>query len=307
MKKLSIITPVYFNGLSLPGLFKELVKVEEELRQRDLLLEMIFVDDGSKDHSLSELRKFKLEHDNVKIIKLSRNFGSMQALRMGLKFVTGDAFTFLAADLQEPPELVVEMVDKWLTGVKYIVCAREERKDPLITRFFSGLYYFLLRTFVVKDYPSGGYDLTLMDKALLPYMQESGKSANLLLHAHSLGYKSEVIRYKRRERANGKSMWTFSKKLNFFIDSILGSSILPLRYASILGVTASIVSFLYGGFVISNALFTSMPVPGWASLASLLSILFGIVIFMLGMIGEYIWRIFNEINGTPDAVIDEIY
>ncbi len=307
MKTISIITPVYFNEPSLPQLFVELLKLDKELRQRDLLLEIIFVDDGSKDNSLTELRKFKLEYENTKIIKLSRNFGSMQALRTGLRFVSGDAFTFLSADLQDPPELVVQMVDKWLAGSKYVVCAREERKDPLTSRIFSYFYYVLLRIFVVKDYPKGGYDLALMDKTMLPYMQESGKSANLLLFAHSLGLKRDVIRYKRQARAHGKSMWTFSKKLNIFVDSILGCSILPLRYVSIFGIAVSFISFFYGGFVVLNAFFLSAPVPGWASLAALLSILLGVVIFMLGMIGEYIWRIFNEVNGTPDAVVDEVY
>ncbi|MDA7842775.1 glycosyltransferase family 2 protein [Methylophilaceae bacterium] len=305
--KISIVTPVYFNGPTLPKLFAELKKVEAKLKSRYILLEIIFVDDGSKDDSLEKLILFKGKSKNIKIVKLTKNFGSMAAIRAGLNFVTGDAFTLLAADLQEPPELIINMVDKWLGGFKYIVCARKERKDPLFTRFFSGFYYILLRALVVQDYPTGGYDLSLMDKALLPFMQKSGKSVNLLLYAHSLGFKREIIYYKRRQRDSGKSMWTFSKKLNFFIDSILGSSILPLRYISLVGVITSIGSFVYGFYIIINALSNSIPIPGWASLAVLISMLMGLVIFMLGMIGEYIWRIYNELNGTPDAVIDEIF
>ena len=307
MKTISVITPVYYNERSLPFLFDELLKLDEALRKKDLQLEMIFVDDGSRDNSLIELHKFKRQFERTTIVKLSRNFGSMQALRTGLRFVKGDSFTFLSADLQDPPDLISQMADRWLQGEKYIVCAREQRRDPIVSKFFSSLYYKLLRILVVKDYPEGGYDLALMDKDLLPYMQDSGKYTNLLLYAHSLGFKGEIIRYERKARSHGKSMWTFSKKLNFFVDSILGFSIMPMRYVSAFGIIVSFGSFAYGVFIILMALLVSAPVPGWASTTALLSILFGVVIFMLGLIGEYIWRIFNEVNRSPDAVIDEIF
>jgi dolichol-phosphate mannosyltransferase len=307
MKKISVITPVYYNEHSLPLLSEELLKLDQALREKDIQLEMIFVDDGSRDNSLIELHKFKLQFERTTIVKLSRNFGSMQALRTGLRFVKGDAFTFLSADLQDPPALIIQMADRWLQGEKYIVCAREQRRDPLASRFFSALYYKLLRLFVVKDYPDGGYDLALIDKDLLPYMQNSGKHTNLLLYAHALGFKSEIIRYERKARSHGKSMWTFSKKVNFFVDSILGFSIMPIRYVSAFGIIASMCSFAYGVFIILTAIFVSAPVPGWASTMTLLATFFGVVIFMLGLISEYIWRIFNEVNRSPDAVIDEVF
>lgn len=307
MKKLSIVTPVYFNEQSLPSLFEALLELESNLNERQVALQLVFVDDGSGDGSLAELVKFKDRRPETTVVKLARNFGSMQALRAGLKYVDGDAFTFLSADLQDPPELIVKMVEQWLQGSKYVVCARTSRQDPIVSKMFSKLYYGLLRLLVVKDYPEGGYDLALMDKSMLPYLRDSGKYTNLLLYAHSLGFPSHVIKYERQERKHGKSMWTFAKKLNFFIDSILGFSILPLRYISLIGVTVAFFSVVYGLFVVFNAIFGSTNVPGWASTIVLLSFLFGVVIFMLGIIGEYLWRIFNQVSGSPDSVVDEVY
>ena len=307
MKTLSVITPVYFNEHSLAPLFDELRTLEAALLERGVVLDLIFVDDGSGDNSLRELLKIKEQRPETTVVKLSKNFGSMKALRTGLKFVRGDAFTFLAADLQEPPGLIAEMVEHWLSGTKYVVCARAKRDDPPATQVLSAAYYWALRLLVVDDYPDGGYDLVLMDRAMLKHLTASSKDTNLLLYAHALGFEREEIRYHRRARTHGRSRWTLAKKLNFFVDSILGFSILPLRYVSGLGITVSLLSVFYGLFVVTNALFNAIPVPGWASTVALLSFLFGTVIFMLGLIGEYIWRIFNELNGSPESVIDEVY
>ena len=202
---------------------------------------MIFVDDGSGDNSLAELLKIKQQRPDVRVIKHSRNFGSMHALKTGFHFVSGDCFTILAADLQDPPELIPEMAARWLNGAKYVVCARVGRADPLRTRLFAAIYYKLLRLFVVKDYPTGGYDLALMDRIMLPHVQQSSKNINLTLFAYWLGFKPDVMTYQRRERLHGKSRWTFSKKLKYFLDSLLGFSIVPIRLISVIGIVVSII------------------------------------------------------------------
>ena len=307
MKTLTIIVPVYFNSASLEDLFLEFGKLENSLSQRDLKTQFIFVDDGSKDDSLAKLCGFAESRSNATVVKHSRYFGSMAALKSEMNFVEGDAFTFIAADLQEPPSLIIDMVECWLDGAKYVVCTRESRDDPAFTKATSWLYYRTLELLVVDDYPDGGYDLSLMDKVMLPFLKNSGKYTNLLLYAHSLGFKTEQISYQRRKRLYGKSGWSFWRRLGFFVDSILGFSIKPLRYVSALGVIVAIFSFAYAVFVVTQAAFVAQPVPGWASLAAMLSFLLGVVIFMLGVIGEYLWRIFNQVNGSPDAVIDEVY
>ncbi len=306
MKKISVIIPVYYNELSLPLLFKSLIGLEARLKERDVETELIFVDDGSGDASFSELLKIKIERPTTKIVKHSRNFGSMRAIKTGFRYVTGDCFTFLAADLQDPPELIALMVDRWINGSKYVTCVRKHRDDPLLSRIFSYLYYKLLRLFVVRDFPEGGYDLALMDRVLHPYLLQSGKNINISLFVHFLGFTPEVIYYDRQKRQHGKSRWTFAKRFNYFIDSFVGFSVIPLRLISWIGASLALPSFIYGLVVIFSVFMEGSIVPGFATLATLISFLFGLLLIMLGIIGEYIWRIFDQLNGTPESVIETV-
>ncbi|MDQ6765249.1 MAG: glycosyltransferase family 2 protein [Verrucomicrobiota bacterium] len=306
-RKVSIVVPVYWNEQSLAPLFSELQRVETELARRDCTLELIFVDDGSGDRSIDELLKIKQQREATKIIKLTRNFGAIHASKTGFHFVTGECFMILAADLQDPPELILQMVERWQAGCKFVMCARIARHDPLGAKMLSALYYWLLRLFVVKDYPKGGFDLALMDRALLPYLQGSSKNINTPLFAYWLGFKPEIIHYRRRERQHGKSMWSLAKRLKFFLDSILGFSIVPIRAISLVGLVVSLLSFAYGLLIFVNTVLGHRAVPGFATIVALMSFLLGLIIIMLGVIGEYLWRIFDEVNKRPESVIDEIY
>jgi len=304
MKKLSIVVPVYYNEESLPFLFEALQKLEHNLLEREIALELIFVDDGSGDDSFIELMKIKRARPATKLVKLSRNFGNIRAEKTGYRYITGDCFCALSADLQDPPELIEQMADYWLKGEKFVICVREQRVDPPLTTFFANLFYKLVRSFVIPDYPRGGFDLALMDKVMLPYMLASGKNINTALFAYSLGFEPVKISYKRQKREHGRSRWTFAKKFNYFIDSILGFSVLPLHLISWIGITLAFVSFLYGLYVILYVLIQGIEVPGFASLFTLTAFLSGLTLTMLGIIGQYIWRIFDEVNGSPESVIE---
>jgi glycosyltransferase involved in cell wall biosynthesis len=304
VKKLSIVVPVYYNEQSLPHLFVHLQKLEQSLINKDIATELIFVDDGSGDDSFAELLNIKHARPETKIIKLTRNFGNVRAEKAGYPYVTGDCFCCLAADLQDPPELIDEMADYWLAGEKFIICTREERVDPPLTTLFANLYYRMVRSFVIRNYPKGGYDLALMDRDMLPYMRNSGKNINPALFAFSLGYEPIVIKYKRQKREFGKSRWTFAKKFNYFIDSILGYSVIPIHIISWIGIALAIVSFGYGLFTIFEVLIKGIEVRGFASLFTLTAFLSGLILTMLGIIGQYIWRIFDEIVGLPESVVE---
>ena len=306
-KVLSVIVPVYFNEGSLPHLFLELQGVEQQLLAMGVGLELIFVDDGSGDGSFGELVKIKAVRPATRLVKLSRNFGAVHSSKTGYQFVTGDAFLVIAADLQDPPGLIVEMVRRWLNGSKFVMCVREKRGDPPATKLFARFYYRLLRAMVVPDYPDGGYDMALMDRVMLPHMQAGGKNINPNVFAFWLGFKPDVIPYERRARVHGKSRWTFRKKVKFFLDTLLGFSIVPLRLISLTGMVVSAVSLAFVCFVVFNGLLGRYHVPGFATLASIISFLLGLVICMLGVIGEYLWRIFDEINRRPEAVIEEVH
>ena len=307
MKKLSVIVPVYFNEGSLAPLFVELQTVEKKLLELEVELELIFVDDGSGDGSFGELVKIKSQRPATRLVKLSRNFGAVHSSKTGYQFVTGDGFLVIAADLQDPPELIIEMTRRWLAGSKFVMCVREKRSDPITSALFSKVYLWLLRSVVVPNYPEGGYDMALMDKAMLPHMQSGGKNINPNVFAFWLGFKPDVIPYERRRRIHGKSRWTFRKKLNLFLDTMLGFSIVPLRLISLTGLVVSGFSLAFVVFVVINGILGRYDVPGFATLASIISFLLGLVICMLGVIGEYVWRIFDEINRRPEAVIEDVF
>jgi polyisoprenyl-phosphate glycosyltransferase len=307
MKSISVVVPVYYNEQSIPVLFERLKAVEEELREMQVALEVIFVDDGSGDGSLEALMDIKAQRPATRIVKLTRNFGAIRAAKCGFKFVSGDCFLLLSADLQDPPELIPELVRRWLSGAKFVVCERAERTDPWISRLFSHIYYRLVHLLVMKEYPMGGYDTALMDKRFLPYLKDTSKSTSIFLLAYWLGFKPEVVRYRREKRPFGKSRWTFRKKFHAFLDVMLGFSNRPLRLMSGVGLVVAAVSFGYGILAVSVALAGYRPVPGFASLAALISFLLGVVIFMLGLIGEYLARILDELNRRPEVVIDEVY
>ena len=302
----SVIVPVYFNEHSLPLLFDALLEVEAGLRERDLSLELIFVDDGSRDDSLAVLRELKRRRPATKVVKLTRNFGAVHASKTGMRFVTGDCFLVLPADLQDPPELILEMADRWRQGAKFVICVRQGREDSPVSVLFSKLYYLLIRLFVVRDYPPGGYDPALMSREFLPYMLDSAKNVNTPLFAYWLGFEPVKIYFSRRKRVHGKSRWSFLKRVKFFIDSILGFSIVPIRLMSLFGAFVSLASFGYGSVIAINAARGIADVPGFPTLVVVISFLLGVVIMMLGIIGEYIWRIFDEVSRKPEAVIDEI-
>ncbi len=306
-RKLSIVVPVYFNELSLPILFEALSDIESKLFAKNVEMELIFVDDGSGDGSLKELLKIKKVRPATTVVKLTRNFGPFSAAKSTLQLVTGDCLVFLAADMQDSPDLILGMVDKWLAGAKFIICKRTHRADPLESKLFAYVFYKLVRFFVVETYPSRGYDLSLMDRTMLPYLINSSKNINPQIFSYWLGFKPEVIFYERQKRAHGKSRWTLSKRVKLFLDSLLGFSVAPIRFISLIGFIVSLASFGYGTVLVINALRGKTIVLGFPTIVVILSFLLGLIIIMLGVIGEYIWRIFDEINKRPESVIDEIY
>ncbi len=306
-KTVSVVVPVYFNSESLPLLLDRLQDVEQQLlASHDVALQLIFVNDGSRDGSQDVLLRIKAIRPETTVVKLSRNFGAVHASRTGFKFVTGDAFVIIAADLQDPPELLLEMVPLWLAGRKFVIAVRESREDPLSSRFYSWLYYRFLRLLVLPGYPEGGFDIALMDKAMLEPMRDCSKNAFTPLLAYWLGHEPSVVRYHRPKREHGTSRWTFRKKFKTFFDVMLGFSVTPIRMISAIGGIVAGASFIYGLSIVLSAAMGRIPVIGYASLVSLITFLLGLIILMLGIIGEYLWRIFDEVNLRPETVIDEV-
>ena len=306
-KTLSIVSTVYYSADSLLPLFAELQQLEQDLAAHDMALELIFVDDGSGDASFGELMKIKAARPATKVIKHARNFGAVAAAKTGFKFVTGDCFIILASDLQDPPAQILKMVEHWRRGAKFVISVRAQRVDPPLTRMTAAIFYFLLDRFVMPGYPRGGFDLMLMDKDLLPFMVASANHVNPTVYAYWLGFTPTVLEYVRRERKFGRSRWTFLKKLNYFIDTITGFSVAPIRFFSLLGCVIALLSFLYGLDIIIGTFLGFINVQGFATLVTLISFFSGMIMIMLGVIGEYLWRIFDATTRKPESVIDEIH
>jgi polyisoprenyl-phosphate glycosyltransferase len=306
-RTLSIVTPVYYNAASLAELFSELTELERALNERQMELELIFVNDGSGDDSLEQLLRIKAARPTTKVISLTRNFGAVAASKTGFQFVTGDAFTILAADLQDPAAQVLHMVDEWLAGSKYVISVRAARKDPAFTRLFAWLYYKIVDWMVVRGYPQGGFDLMLMDKAMLQYMSTSVKSTNPTVFSYWLGFPPKTLYYTRRERRHGRSRYTLRKRLKFLFDTLTGFSVTPIRVLSAFGVAVAVASFIYGFNLVVAAFRGNVETRGFVTLAVLISFFSGLILIMLGAIGEYLWRVFDAVNNKPESVIDETF
>ncbi|GAB4485234.1 MAG: glycosyltransferase family 2 protein [Anaerolineales bacterium] len=303
----SIIVPVYYNEANLPDTVPELLSLQQKLP--DCRLELVFVDDGSGDRSLEILREFQRQApETISLVRLSRNFGSMAAILAGMSAARGDCVGVIAADLQDPPELFVEMLAHWRQGVKSVFAVRQAREDPPLSRFFSSLYYQLVRKFALPGYPQGGFDFFVIDRQVVQdLLKIREKNTNLMTLIFWLGYHPVLIPYLRRERKKGKSRWTLAKKTKLFVDTFVSFSFTPIRFLSALGILTAFSSFLYGLVILLFWLFGGIPVQGWTPMMLVITFAAGLQMFMLGVLGEYLWRVLDEVRRRPPYVIDEIH
>lgn len=303
---LSVIVTVYMSEESLRDSFPRIVGLQEQLS--DFELEFIFVVDGSPDGSLALLRQFKETHDDIKIISFTRNFGAVSAFLAGLAKARGDCVTVLPSDLQDPPEIVVEMAGKWQEGFKAVYAVRRNREDSRSAKLFATFYYWLLRAIAIPDYPRAGFDVFLIDRQVADELLASQeKNSHIQNAVFMLGFKYTEVHYDREKRPRGRSSWTLRKRIKHFIDSLVSYSYVPIRFMTVLGMVVSFFSFIYGLFVIIASLFVDIEQPGWASLMVVLSFLMGTVMVMLGVLGEYLWRILDEVRARKPYVIDEFH
>lgn len=307
MKSFSIVVPVYYNELNLPETVPQLLSLAGDLS--GYRLELIFVDDGSKDYSLTILLDFRSKHpDIIKVVKLTRNFGSMSAIQAGFTVATGDCIGMISADLQDPPELFVQMLDHWEKGTKAIFAVRQDREEPFFSKFLSNTYYSLIRNLAMPDYPNGGFDFFLIDRQIINELNRiCEKNTNIMTLIYWLGFKPIMIPYIRRNRKKGKSRWTLAKKIKLFVDTFVAFSYFPIRALSVMGFLVATSSFLYGMFILFYRLLFGIPVQGYVPIMLVMTFTSGLQMTMLGILGEYLWRTLDEVRSRPSFVIDEIY
>lgn len=304
MNRLSIVIPVYYNEQNIPFLYEKLE--EAIIRNPNYEHELIFVDDGSGDRSYEELLKLQQLHVNIKLIKLSRNFGSHTAVLAGLSYASGDCATVISADLQDPPEIINQMFEKWQEGNKVVLAVREDREESFTQKLFSNSYYKLMRKYALPNMPEGGFDCFLIDRKIIDILKSiEEKNTTLMGQILWTGFKTERIYYVRREREIGKSRWTLAKKVKLFIDSFLAFSYMPIRFMSMIGIMFSLFAFGSGVFLVINKLANGVDVQGWTSLMVIFLLVAGIQMIMMGTIGEYLWRNMDESRKRPVFIIDE--
>lgn len=304
MSKISIVIPVYYNSDTLMMLYEDM---KEKILGQIGEYEIVMVDDGSGDNSWEIMNQIKDMDDNVKCVRLSRNFGEHSAILAGLSQCTGDCAVTKQADLQEDSTLILEMYDKWKEGNKVVIAVRAQRDESAVKKFFANSYYSIVRKFIDKNMPEGGFDCYLVDQQVIKIllMLDENNSA-LTLQLLWCGFRPAFVYFHRKDREVGESRWTFAKKFKLVMDSMMSFSYAPIRYMSMAGVIFAILAFLWIIEVIVEYFVIGTPIAGWASLMCLVLFLGGLIMLMLGILGEYLWRALDASRNRPPFIIDTV-
>jgi glycosyltransferase involved in cell wall biosynthesis len=306
MKTLSFAIPVYRNEGALGLTYGKIRALfDSDLKSYDY--EFVFVDDGSDDGSLAELLAIRSRDPRVKVVSLTRNFGQMAAMLASFKYATGDAVLSLSADLQDPVELIPKMVAELEAGAELVICHRVNREDAWLARLTSRMFYAIVRV-SFPQIPSGGFDYVLMNRRVIDAFN-SYEVRNRFFQGDLLwlGYRTAFIPYTRLKRTIGRSQYTLAKRLKNSLDAILDSSYLPIRFISGAGALTALIGFLYALDIAYWRFTHEVPFPGLAPIMILILFVGGILMLMLGIIGEYVWRIYDEVKKKPNYVVREVF
>ena len=304
-KKLSIIIPMYNEEESLPYLYKRLVELAKRIDKYQL--EFLFVNDGSKDNSLKIVKEYRKKDSRVQYLNLSRNFGKEVAMGAAFDYVTGDVVAIIDADLQDPPELIVDMLKFYEQGYDDVYAKRRNRKgETWLKKFTSKAFYRVLESVSNVPIQKDTGDFRLLSRRAIEALKAFPEKQRYTKGMFSLiGFKKKEIEYDRDPRVAGSTKWNYFKLMDLAIEGITSFTTAPLRIATIIGVLSAIGSFIYMIFTIVNTVVYGVDVPGYASLICILLMLGGIQLICLGLIGEYIGRIFIEVKGRPLYFVDE--
>ena len=299
----TIIIPIYNEEKILPELHQRLEKVCARL---DAPVEVILVDDGSKDRSFAMMKDLHRTDPRIKSIKLSRNFGHQIAISAGLDVAQGDAVILMDGDLQDPPELLPEMIARWKEGHEVVYTVKKSRKEGGLKQLAFKSFYRVLHVLSTIDIPMDAGNFSLLDRRVVEVLRKMPERNRYIsgLRAWS-GFRQTAVHYDRDPRFAGKPQMSLRRLVHLALDGIISFSHVPLRLAIYLGLITSFISFGVGLWAIYARLFTDKAVLGWAS--TIISILFvgGMILFTLGVIGEYISRIYEEVKNRPLYVVQE--
>ena len=299
----SLIIPVYKNESNIKDLLIVLRKIHSVL---DDTLEVVFVVDSSPDDSYNILKKLLIKEPYVsQLILLSKNFGSFMAIRTGIQKSRGDYFAVMAADLQEPFELIISFFKILIKGsYDILIGTREKREDPFFSKISSNIFWYLYKKFIIKDMPKGGIDIFACNKLFRSHLLELKEShSSLIAQIFWLGFRRKEIPYTRLERKKGVSSWTFSKKLNYMMDSIFSFTDLPIKILTKIGLIGTVVFGILGMIVFISKIMGIVTLEGYTS--TFLSIgFFGTLnLYAISIVGMYTWRIYENTKNRPLSII----
>jgi glycosyltransferase involved in cell wall biosynthesis len=301
--KVSVVIPCYNNEHNIPPLFDELQHLSNSNPSIDF--EFILVDDGSKDNTFSKIRN---EIDNrsgfsSKIIKLLKNTGSYNALLAGMNYTTGDCTVHLHADLQDPPDLIPELIKEWKNGHSLVIAYREKRDDGFLQDFLSSLFHRMIKKHVLPNAPKGGFDLMLFDNVIkAQILQLNEKNIHLVYLFIWLNYPYKQIPYERKKRLVGKSSYTFGKRIKLAFDTFIGFSSIPVKLLWQIGILIILVSSVALIIGLCSPLLGNESLFFWGII-----LVCGIIQTSIGVLGEFLWRILEQSRNRPNFFVQSVY
>ncbi|MEM9539758.1 MAG: glycosyltransferase family 2 protein [Cyanobacteria bacterium P01_E01_bin.42] len=304
--ELSIVIPCYNEEGNLAILFQRLQAV---LAGLDLSYEIICVNDGSRDDTLAKLIDFHLHDDTIKVVNLSRNFGKEIALTAGLDYTRGKAVIPIDADLQDPPELIADLVQKWREGYDVVYATRRSRQgEGWLKKMTATAFYRTLGNLSPVAIPRNTGDFRLLDRRVIEAIKKMPERTRFMKGMFAwVGYNQTAILFDRDPRLMGKTTWNYWKLWNFALDGITSFSMLPLKVWSYLGVIISFISLLYASFLVLRTIVLGIDVPGYASIMVAVLFFGGIQLITLGILGEYLGRVYEEVKGRPLYFVRDAY
>lgn len=305
MKKVSILIPCYNEEKSLPLLYDELKKLMDEVKK--YAWEVLFVNDGSQDKTLDFIKQKRVVDKRINYLNLSRNFGKENAMLAGFDYVTGDCMVIMDADLQDPPSLIPEMLHYWEQGYQDVYAKRESRgKESWLRKRFSLAFYWILDKSTRFDVLRNVGDFRLLDRRCINALRQLRESDRYTKGMFCwIGYKKKEIDFNRGDRIAGESNWNFMSLFNLAIEGICSFTTIPLRFATIVGILIAFFAFCFLIFYVTKTLLWGDQVRGFTTLISVMLFLGGVQLMAIGILGEYVGRIFNESKKRPPYWVSE--
>ncbi len=305
MTELSIIAPAHNEEEAIDAFLDRLGDVLPEATER---YEIVFVDDGSTDQTVAKILERRALDERIKLLRLSRNYGKEVALTAGLDCAAGAAAIPMDVDLQDPPELIPEMVEKWRAGADIVLARRVSRnEDTLFKRFTAVGFYRLLKFIGVTPIPENVGDFRLLDRKALDGLAQFPERTRFMKGMFALlGFEQAEVTYERPARSVGASSQRLRPLLSLALEGVISFSVAPLRIWSVIGLVTAILSALYGIFIIFNALLYGISAPGYASLITVVLFMNGLILLGLGVIGEYLSRVFTEVKQRPLYLVRDV-